>query len=123
VTPSAAHAHPHFAELFALLRRQDFLDFCVRGLELTVNLGLNAGHHGIDAGVMLVNDSLHVGSLLRCQIELAVETLDDPPRHELPERWPPAVKEIEVISGDSDEYAANERCHHHQGSSRPRLTR
>ena len=57
-------------------------------------------------------------------MQLTIEMIDDSARHELPAQWrPPAVEEIEVISGDSDKYAANERRDDHQGGSRPRSTR
>jgi len=57
-------------------------------------------------------------------MQLAIEMIDDSARHELPAQWrPPAMEEIEVISGDSDKYAGNERCDDHEGGSRPRPTR
>jgi len=65
VTPGAAHAHPHLAELFALLRREDFVDLGVGGIELATDLRLNAVHDRVDPRVMLIDDALHVGLLLR----------------------------------------------------------
>jgi len=65
VTPRAPHAHSHLAELFALLRREDFVDFGIGGIELATNLRLNAVHDRVDPRVMLVDDALHAGLLLR----------------------------------------------------------
>ena len=65
MTPRAAHAHPHLAELLALLRREDFVDFGIGVIELATNPRLNAVHDRVDPRVMLVDDALHAGLLLR----------------------------------------------------------
>jgi hypothetical protein len=120
MTP-ALNAHANLLELFALLGREDFFDFGIGSIELTANLRLDAAHQRVDAYVMLIDDPLNPDFLLRCQMKFAIEMLDDAPGRELRPRAMP--KKIEVIAGDADEDAADERRDHDDGRRRSRPTR
>jgi hypothetical protein len=108
VASRTRNAHAHLLELLLLLRRQEFFDLGIGGIELFSDLRLNGGHDRIDADVMLIDDSLHIGFLLWGEMELAVEMLDDPSRQGLRRRRAPAMENVIAIAGDADEQTADE---------------
>ena len=120
-------AHPNLLELRALLRRENAADLGVGGIELAAHLRLYPVHDRVDAGVMLVDDALHQILLLRREVQIAIEMVDDAPRRELrrPRRGEEsmAVKEVKAVAGDTDERAADERCDQRQSRRRASLTR
>jgi hypothetical protein len=123
VAPRTRNAHAHFLELLLLLGRQELLDFGIGSIELSSDLRLNAGHDRIDADVMLIDDALHIGFLLRCEIELAVEMLDDSLSQGLRRRRAPAMENVKAIAGNADEQSADENGDQRKGGRRARPIR
>jgi hypothetical protein len=123
VAPRTRNAHAHFLELLLLLGRQELLDFGIGSIELSSDLRLNAGHDRIDADVMLIDDALHIGFLLWCEIELAVEMLDDSLCQGLRRRRAPAMENVKAIAGNADEQSADENGDQRKGRRRARPIR
>ena len=116
MAPRSRNAHSDLLEVLALLRRQDFVDLGVCGFELGANLRLNAARHRIDTTMVLIDDALNVGLLLRREMQFAVEVFDDTSRRETRgrTRWKQAVssEKIEAIAGNADEHPADEDGDH-----------
>src|SRR5918912_4583437 len=67
-------------ELRPLLGREELLDLGVRGVELRAHLRADARGDGLDALAVGLDDLRHGLLLLRGEVELAVEVLDEHPQ-------------------------------------------
>ena len=126
MTPGA-RAHSNLLELLALLRREDLFDLGVCSIELVPNLRLNAGHDGVDAYVVLIDDPLNLGFLLRRQMKIAIQMFDDPARckarRSIGGKETMVMEKVKAIAGDADEQSADEDGDYRKGRSRARPTR
>jgi len=125
--PARRQVHLNLLELLPLLRRENFLDLGVRGVQLGADLRPDAGHDRVDPHMMLVDDALDIALLLRGEVQLAIEMIDDPARREFrhppPGEEPAVMKKVKAIAGDAGEQPANERDDDHHCGGRPRATR
>jgi hypothetical protein len=93
-----SEAHPQLLKLLALLRREHLLDFRVRRFDLRAHVS-----------VPLIEDFLDLHALLRGEIEMPVEMLDDPVAAEA-RRMPAAAAEMQhPVEQDAGEHAGDER--------------
>ena len=76
---------------------------------------------------MLIDDPLNVDFLLRRQVKIAIEMLDDPARckarRSIGGKETMVMEKVKAIAGDADEQSADEDGDHRKGGSRARPTR
>ena len=127
MAPGARDAHANLLELFALLWREDLFDIGIGSIELAPNLRLNGAHHPVDACVMLIDDPLNLGLLLRRQMKISIEMLDDPARCKacpsIAGKEAMMMEKVKAVAGDADEQPADEDGDQGEGGGGPRPTR
>jgi hypothetical protein len=127
VAPAALKAHANLLELFALRWREDLFDLGIGSFDLTPNLRLNAAHHRVDVSVMLIDDPLHFGFLLRRQMKIAIEMLDDPVCCKSPRsvgrKETMVMQKVKAVAGDAGQQPADEDGDYRKSRGGARLTR
>lgn len=110
----------------SLGRIEDRFDLTIRLFEFLPDLRPDSAGEGFDFPVMRLDDPVDPVALLRGEVQLVVEAVEQPlphPFHPPPRRKLASVVKIRMIAGHSYEQAGNKGDHHHHEGSGARLTR
>ena len=118
IPASCCHAHPQVGELGPLLRCKDAVNLVVCCVQLLTHLRTDVAHGRIDFRSMTLDDLQHLRLLLRRELQRTAEVVGHSIGGKAPgvaREKPPAVDQVEVIAGNADQDAGDERDHddHH----------